>query len=312
MVICRRGANRLTVRSEAGTRDAFREGSPTPMSFRSLSLNARHLALSLVLAASAPGAILAQTAEPERPPLFTKSDWVAAGAVTAGTLILTVYDDDIARWVRDDGVQENATLRTSRSFANRINESTMGVGSVALWGIGRLTGQRTLSDVSIHMAEAVLVASVAAQLVRGPLGRARPSVADSLDGEELNQYIFHPFKGFTEFGHRAFPSIHTSSGFAVAAVLSGEAAHRWPDQRKWIAPLAYAIAATPGLARMHLDQHWASDVLMGAFFGVLAGQKVVKYNHEVNPGNKVDRFFLGAGGVDPQQRTVLFEMTRRF
>jgi hypothetical protein len=32
----------------------------------------------------------------------------------------------------------------------------------------------------------------------------------------------------------------------------------------------------------------------------------------VNPGNKVDRFFLGAGGVDPQQRTVLFEMTRRF
>lgn len=256
--------------------------------------------------------LTAQTTEPERTPLFTRGDYVAAGAVTAGTLLLSLYDDNIANWIEQPDVQDNPTLRTSRSFANRINESTMGVGSVALWGIGRLTGQKTLADVSIHMAEAVLVASVAAQLVRGPLGRARPSVADSLNDGVTSQYIFHPFKGFTEFGHRAFPSIHTSSGFAVAAVLSGEARSRWPAQHKWIAPLAYGIAATPGLARMHLNQHWASDVLMGAFFGIVAGQKVVKYNHTVNPGNKVDRFFLGAGGVDAQQRTVLFQATRRF
>lgn len=268
----------------------------------------RHLAFACALLL--PATLTAQ--EPERPPLFTRGDFVAAGVVTGATLLLSIWDDDIAEYIRADHVQENGVLRTSRRFANRINESTMGVGSLALWGVGRLTGQRTLADVSIHVAEAVLVGSVAAQLVRGPLGRARPSAADSLNTGDLDQYIFHPFKGFREFDHRAFPSIHTSSGFAAAAVLSGEASRRWPRQYKWIMPLSYAIAATPGLARMHLDQHWASDVLMGAFFGTMAGRKIVRYNHEVNPGNKVDRFFLGAGGVQAAEQQTLFEVTLRF
>ena len=251
-------------------------------------------------------------AQEQRPPLFTRNDAIAAGAVTAATLLLSMYDDDIAARLRRPDIQDNDALKTSRSFANRINESTLGVGSLALWGVARLAGQETVADVSIHVAEAVLVASLASQLVRGPLGRARPSIADSLNPADLDQYIFRPFKGFSEFGHRAFPSIHTSSGFAAAAVLSGEAARRWPRQKKWITPVAYAIAATPGLARMHLNQHWASDVLMGAFFGTMAGRKIVRYNHEVNPGNRVDRFFLGAGGVDAHGRAVVLEVRHQF
>lgn len=247
-----------------------------------------------------------------RPPLFTRGDLIAAGTVTAATLVLTIFDDDIAMRLRQDDVRENALLKTSRSYANRLNESTIGIGSLALYGIGRLTKQETLADVSIHITEAVVVASVAAQIIRGPLGRGRPTVADSLNPGDYDQYIFEPFEGFADRRFRAFPSIHTSSAFAAAAVLSGESAHRWPEQRKWIAPLAYALAATPGLARMHLNEHWASDVLMGAFFGIMAGRKIVRYNHQVAPGNRVDRFLLGAGGVDRQNRTVLFEVKHKF
>lgn len=262
----------------------------------------------------APALAAAQAQEPEqdRPPLFTRGDFIAAGTVTAATLVLTIFDDDIAMRLRQDDVRENSLLKTSRSYANRLNESTIGIGSLALYGIGRMTKQQTLADVSIHITEAVVVASVAAQLIRGPLGRGRPTVADSLNPDDFDQYIFEPFEGFSDRRFRAFPSIHTSSAFAAAAVLSGESAHRWPAQHKWIAPLAYAVAATPGLARMHLNEHWASDVLMGAFFGIMAGRKIVRYNHQVKPGNKVDRFLLGAGGVDPQNRTVLFEVKHRF
>ena len=77
-------------------------------------------------------------------------------------------------------------------------------------------------------------------------------------------------------------------------MLSGEVSRRWPDARWWASPLAYALAATPGLSRMYMNQHWASDVLMGAFIGVVAGQKVVRYNHTTNPTNRVNRFFLGS------------------
>jgi hypothetical protein len=43
---------------------------------------------------------------------------------------------------------------------------------------------------------------------------------------------------------------------------------------------------------MVLDEHWASDVAMGMFLGVLAGQKVVLYSHE-HPDNRIDNTYLG-------------------
>jgi membrane-associated phospholipid phosphatase len=48
----------------------------------------------------------------------------------------------------------------------------------------------------------------------------------------------------------------------------------------------------PGLARLYLDQHWASDIALGAFLGAFAGQKVVQYSH-AHPDNRIDRKFLG-------------------
>jgi membrane-associated phospholipid phosphatase len=166
------------------------------------------------------------------------------------------------------------------------------VGNLALWGIGRLTGARGLADVTFHAAEAVVVGSVAAQLVRGPLGRSRPHVTNYED-----PYDFAPFRGFREFEYRAFPSIHTASAFAVATVYTLETQRRAPGATWIVGPIAYAIAAGPGISRMFTGQHWASDVLAGAFVGTLAGAKVVRYNHDIAPHNRVNRFMLGADGV---------------
>ncbi len=263
---------------------------------------ARRLILAALLL---PGVLAAQGAVPDsgRPPLFTAKDgWRAAG-FTLGAVALSTLDTRIARWFADSVRQENRALKEFSGRFNHINETTATVGGLALWGIGRLTKQETLSDVSFHMAEAVFIASVSSQLVRGPLGRARPSVNGGTD-----QYVFHPFKGFREFDHRSFPSIHTSSGFAAAAVLSNEAKRRWPGQRWWITPAAYTLAATPGLSRMFLGQHWASDVFMGAFVGTVAGQKVIRANHDINPRNRVNRFFLGENGVQANAHTVSFTM----
>ena len=58
-----------------------------------------------------------------------------------------------------------------------------------------------------------------------------------------------------------------------------------------LAPLLSAAASTPALARMYLDERWASDIAMGIFLGVCAGQKAVNYSHD-HPGNLVDRKLL--------------------
>ena len=42
---------------------------------------------------------------------------------------------------------------------------------------------------------------------------------------------------------------------------------------------------------MYHNQHWASDVVLGAGIGTLAGLKVVRYSH-LHPDNYFDRLLL--------------------
>ena len=147
-----------------------------------------------------------------------------------------------------------------------------------------------MTDIALHATESVVLASLASQIIRGPLGRARPYATG-----DTNQYDFQFGGGFRKgeagFRRRAFPSIHTSSGMAVATVLTMEIHRRHPGATPFVAPVLYAAGMLPGLVRIQLDQHWASDVAAGAFMGVLAGYKVVSYSH-AHPNNVFDRTLL--------------------
>jgi membrane-associated phospholipid phosphatase len=67
-----------------------------------------------------------------------------------------------------------------------------------------------------------------------------------------------------------------------------------------VGPVLYAAAWIPGTTRIYLNQHWASDVVSGAFVGTLFGAKVVHYAH-THSRNKLDRFLMGTNvSVDPR------------
>ena len=240
--------------------------------------------------------------------LFTRKDLGTAGIFVGASALLSIWDDEIYRALRDSSVQNNSFLSSGVAKANYLQETYLTAGGIVLWGAGRLTKNRTLADIGIHTAEAVFMASIASQLIRGPLGRARP---EDHDGDVHDKYEFKWFQGFGNFDYRAFPSIHSASGFAAATVVHREVAERWPQHKGWVGPLAYAIAATPGLSRLYLGKHWASDVLMGGFMGVMAGQKIVTYNHR-RPNNRVNRFFLGRSDVDARASTINIGITRQF
>jgi membrane-associated phospholipid phosphatase len=271
----------------------------------------------LVLSASLfpPAGVAGQATDAPRsdpPPLFTHRDAVAAGLATAATFALAAFDRTIAEGLSDPegSVQRNRFLGARASNFNRINEQTLTLGGLALYGIGRLSRSSTMADISFHLTEAVVVASLVSQVIRLPVGRERPIVEGNGGSRP---FVFKPFKGLGSRDYRAFPSIHASSGFAAAAVLSGEVARRWPDSHPYIAPILYGLGATPGLSRMYMNQHWASDVLLGAFIGVVAGQKVLRYNHSINPRNPVNRFFLGNdAGVAAREDRMVFRITRKF
>lgn len=241
--------------------------------------------VALLLALVAP-TLPAQTAT--RPSLFTRGDAVWSAAFLAGSIALSRADVRIARAWTDSAFHTPARERWARNLA-KIQEGSLTVGNLALWGIGRLAKAPAMADITFHAAEAVVLGSLAAQVIRGPLGRSRPYHSNYGDA-----YDFHPFQGFTNFTYRAFPSIHTASAFAVATVYTLETQRRAPHATWIVGPIAYALAAGPGVSRMFTGQHWASDILAGAFLGTLAGAKVVRYNHDVRPDNRVNQWFLGS------------------
>src|SRR4051812_35275842 len=138
------------------------------------------------------------------PPLFTRSDALWSALFLGGSIALSTADVRITRQMLAHHTGPRDTL--ARNIA-RFQEGTLTIGNLALYGIARLTKMHTMADITFHAAEAVVVGSVASQIIRGPLGRARPTE------DPENQYDFHWFQGFGNFKYRAFPSIHTASAF---------------------------------------------------------------------------------------------------
>ena len=232
--------------------------------------------------------------------LFTARDAGIGAGFLAASVAISYFDPKIARFFTDTSLSHVRTGQRLDDVFTHINETTLTLAGVAAYGIGRLAKSSTITDVAFHTTEAIVTASLASQLIRGPLGRSRPHVTNFAD-----QYDFHWFKGFREFKYRAFPSIHSGSGFAAATVLVQEARRRRPGSVKFVAPMLYGLALTPGLSRMYLGQHWASDIFAGAFMGTFAGMKVVNYSH-THPGNRFQDGFVPSNGfnVSIQQGTL--------
>ncbi|MFO8056184.1 MAG: phosphatase PAP2 family protein [bacterium] len=70
-----------------------------------------------------------------------------------------------------------------------------------------------------------------------------------------------------ESSYKSFPSGHTGTAFCTAAVLH--------DRFGWkLGAPAYTFAVITGLARMDVQAHWVSDVVMGATIAMVTGYSV--------------------------------------
>jgi hypothetical protein len=201
---------------------------------------------------------------------------------------LSLFDARLAKNFEDTTYYHVRVGRDLDGVFTHINETTLTVGGVVVYAIGRVAKWPTVSDVSIHLAESVAAASLTCQIIRGPLGRTRPL---NVNPQFNDQYNFQFMQGFTHFENRSFPSIHSSSGFAAASALVAEVHQRDPSATWYVGVPAYLLAMTPGLSRMYLGQHWASDILSGALIGTFYGWRIVQYSH-AHPRTPVDKLFL--------------------
>jgi membrane-associated phospholipid phosphatase len=229
-------------------------------------------------------------ARPPQKTFFITRDLVTSGVALAASAAVSAFDLRIAHWARTPGVQGDSSRRDLVEQLTRLNETPIMLAALATYGVGRIGGMHTTADVGLHTLEAVVLTTGVSQVVRGVVGRTRPRA--SLE----DPFRFKPFTGFTGFETRSYPSLHTAASFAAATALVGEIHERRPAAVKIAAPLLYAAATVPPLTRIYLDQHWASDLVAGAFVGALLGSRVVRYAHSHRP-TRLDRALLAVTAV---------------
>ena len=221
------------------------------------------------------------------------------GGFAAATAAVPPLDVAIANRLRDTTVQENRVIATLASVVRDVATPWSVYIGVGMYAYGRLARDEKAADLGLHGTEAILIGAVTGGLLKGLFGRERPYVS-------LNPFSYKPGRGFGGHGrekYRSFPSGHTISAFAAAAAVTSETRRWWRGSEKFIGPAMYGGAALAGISRIYHNRHWASDIMMGAAIGTIAGNKVVRYHH-THPGNALDRWMLSGSASRDAAGTV--------
>jgi undecaprenyl-diphosphatase len=132
-----------------------------------------------------------------------------------------------------------------------------GVAFVAVGAIGDVRcRRRRLPAATLIAAVSVGIGSLVVAMLKESVDRPRPEHADP----GLDAAVATP-------GSPSFPSGHTATAFAAAAVVGAFYPRlRWP---------LYSLAALVGLSRIYLGVHFTLDVLAGATLGLAIGLGLV-------------------------------------
>jgi len=187
----------------------------------------------------------------------------------AGAIGLTyAYDGDI----RDKlSGTHSRSLGKLTDAGELIGNPYLHLGVAALvYGGGLAVGSPKWRETGEMLGEALILADAATLLIKEGTGRGRPVATARKDD-------FRPFQFRNDYD--SFPSMHTASSFALASVL----AHS--SESVPVALVSYSTAAFVGFSRMYQNKHWASDVLLGAAIGELAGRVVTSFH--TDRGNRL-------------------------
>jgi membrane-associated phospholipid phosphatase len=252
----------------------------------------RHVRRLLLSASVLPTAVAGAqgTAPPDsaKPPehLFQKKDVALALGFIGATFVLYPVDKSMAqRLQNENSVASKSIDRWATGFDYLAMPGVFVLGAGA-YAAGRLTRSPNMADIAWHSTEAAIVGLVVTEMLKGTVGRSRPYV--TLD---TNPRDFKPFAGFTTNARQSFPSGHATIAFAAASAATSEVQRIWPRYAWFAGTALYGSATLVGLARMYHNQHWASDVVLGAGIGTFAGLKTVRYAH-IHPNNLLDRVLL--------------------
>ena len=189
------------------------------------------------------------------PSRWERNDYIKLTGMTASLGALIFLDDEIRGKVQC----YNGTIN---DFADPFEQLGSEIGVALLGGsvlIGYITDNDKIKRLSLSASESAIISVGITYLIKTTLGRKRPQLEEG------------PYKWTgpnLESERMSMPSGHSAFAFAIASYISSETDNLLVDI------LSYACATLVGYSRIKDDQHWASDVYLGAIIGISVGRVI--------------------------------------
>ena len=188
------------------------------------------------------------------------NDFLKAGGILAGTVLLMQADEPIKTEMMKDRAYENKGLmRFGTIYGDATPHIAIGVGLLAH---GLIDNNDYTKRFGYELLQAITYTGAVTLVLKTVIGRGRPSSSD-------NAFNFSPFAITKGDQFQSIPSGHASVAFAVSTVFASK------FENGWLKALCYTPAFITIASRVYNNRHWASDVFLGAFLGHFIGQFVV-------------------------------------
>ncbi|PLX07966.1 MAG: hypothetical protein C0598_12950 [Marinilabiliales bacterium] len=192
---------------------------------------------------------------------WNKKQWITAGSVVAGGVVLYVFDNEIRDFFQNN--QSKSADAVSKYFfepwGNGIYPAAL-IGSYYISGL--FTKNNKSRQIALGATQAFIISRISGEIIKHLTHRHRP-----YQDNPANPRLWEgPFKGFE---YRGFPSGHTISVFSLASFFSSVY-----KEKVWVSIVSYTVASGVALQRLYEDEHWASDVFIGAALGFAIGKSV--------------------------------------
>ncbi len=214
-----------------------------------------------------------EATHPDGPSLWT------AGIVTGTTAALFLADVPIRSFaLRSHSSLNDDILNITEQYGATGNAIIL---SGSIYGAGLVLGTPEIRKTGTMLMESLLWTGVVTTVIKYTFGRARPYM-------NKGNVRFQGIQFSDDF--LSFPSGHAAVAFTLSSVLS----KRINNTAASIG--LYTLAGLTGAARIYHDQHWLSDVFLGAVIGTSVGTAVARDDDEKSSNHISTRIFLLPNG----------------
>ncbi len=194
---------------------------------------------------------------------FGWKDWGYTGLVAGGVALAFTQDTYIQENVNGNPSGNAHWLATyvGEPFGNPYVATGLSLGTYI---VGKSLNYDQVSDPALVAFQSVIITNTTTFMLKMLFHRQRPR-----EGLEPDPNVW--YGPSLEDNHLSFPSGHTATAFALASSLS-----TYYSDKKWVGLVLYPLAAITGWSRIYDNEHWFSDVAVGAAIGYFIGRTVAK------------------------------------